>query len=154
MEERCAFLHKKGNGVITLNDYFGPRLHHPDLTQRLWDNASEFLGKVNRLLDVARFECDYGWWLDPDTGTCVSGSKGGGGDGGWRPPTTTTGASDAKEKRGRAAEIYDPENVLDTWLTDEILKEHGLYREHPDDTPGWVHLQDIAPGSGNHTFKP
>lgn len=135
-------------------DYFGKRIHHPDLNQIIWDSGIAMLNRVNGLLSVAEHECDYAWWLDPDTGTCVSGAKGGDGDGGWRLRTSLTGAPNSKHKSAHAIDIYDPDNVLDTWLTDKILSEHGLYREHPDNTPGWVHLQDVAPGSGHHTFVP
>jgi hypothetical protein len=40
---------------------------------------------------------------------------------------------------------------IDDWLDDAALAEFELYREHPDDTHTWCHLQDLQPGSGNRT---
>jgi hypothetical protein len=108
------------------------------------------LVRVNTML------VELGWHfpIDPDTGTPISGSKGGTGDGGFRLSTSTTGKAGSKHKTAHAVDVYDPENWLDEHITDTLLAQHGLYREHPDDTPGWCHLQDIAPGSGRRTFKP
>lgn len=114
------------------------------------ENAQLLLDRVNAMLS------DLGWDypVDPDTGCSISGSKGGSGDGGYRMSTTTTGKSGSKHKTAHAVDVYDPKNELDDLLTDELLTSCGLYREHPDDTPGWTHLQDVPPGSGRHTFKP
>lgn len=140
--------------MITLSEYFGPRLRHAEATPEMFSAADALLNRVNGLLERARKEAGYAEEIDPDTGTQVSGSKGGSGDGGFRSSDARTGAGKSKHKLARAVDVYDPGDVLDTWLNDVILATHGLYREHPDDTPGWCHLQDIAPGSGRRTFKP
>jgi hypothetical protein len=57
-------------------------------------------------------------------------------------------------KQGRAVDVYDPDGHLDAWITDDILEDFGLYREHPDSTSTWCHLTDRAPGSGHRTFWP
>ena len=132
--------------TITIEQYFGSKPHTED--QR--ENAVYLLGKVNALLV---FKC-WKYPVDPDTGTSISGSKGGAGDGGFRLPISTTGASNSKHKMARAIDVYDPEGELDYLITDELLQVYGLYREHPDMTIGWTHLQDVAPGSGNRTFIP
>lgn len=56
----------------------------------------------------------------------------------------------------QAVDLADPNNELDVLLDQKeaLLEEYGLYREHPDYTKGWVHLQTVAPGSGLRTFKP
>jgi len=100
--------------------------------------------------------------LDPDTGCEISGSKGGDGDGGFRTPGSDTGVPGSAHRSGEAVDVYDPENKLDTWLDtfetgdggNTKLSVYGLFREAPDSTPGWCHLQTRAPGSGKRTFQP
>ena len=132
--------------MITVDMYFGAKPH--SLEQG--DAGVELLRQVNGLLE------ELGWLYpcDPDTGTPISGSRGGSGDGGFRLSTSTTGKAGSKHKSAHAVDVYDPQNVLDKTLTDAMLAKHGLYREHPDDTPGWCHLQNVAPNSGRRTYKP
>lgn len=126
--------------------YFGEKPHSPQHTS----NAFELFRRVNGLLT----ELQWAYPTDPDTGTPISGSKGGSGDGGFRLTTSITGAASSKHKLACAVDVYDPENKLDEMLTDELLTKFDLYREHPDDTPGWCHLQTLPPGSRRRTFKP
>ena len=140
--------------MITLDQYFGPRKQHAEATPEKYAAADKLLGRVNALLDRAYNEGGYHEDPDPDTGTCVSGSRGGCGDGGFRLSDSVTGRAKSAHKQARAIDIYDPDDFLDEWLTDALLEEFHLYREHPDKTPGWTHLQDLAPGSGRRTFWP
>lgn len=140
--------------TISAEDYFGPRLGHAEITPAIEEAATGLLFRVNKLLDRAYSEGAYGMDDDPDTGTQVSGSRGGSGDGGWRPSGAKTGAPNSKHKTAHAVDVYDPNETLDDWLTDELLTTYGLYREAPDSTPGWTHLSDVAPGSGKRTFQP
>ena len=132
--------------MITTAEYFGSKPHTPEQA----NSADALLVKVASLLD----SLIWAYPIDPDTGTSISGSKGGSGDGGFRLPTATTGKAQSKHKTAHAVDVYDPENKLDESLDDQILTEFGLYREHPDSTPGWCHLQDVPPGSGRRTFHP
>lgn len=139
--------------MITVDDYFGWKLGHVDATPTRKANANRLLLAVTNLLTdyvVAGFKLE----IDPDTGTLISGSKGGAGDGGFRLQLSTTGRGKSNHKEGCAIDLYDPKNSLDMWITDLILVKHGLYREHPDDTPGWCHVQIVPPGSGRRTFRP
>lgn len=140
--------------MVTLGEYFGAKYDHPDATLTRKGNAREMLHRVNGLLGAAEMAGVYTAPIDPDTGLCISGSKGGAGDGGFRLQKSTTGSPTSRHKEGDAVDIYDPNNALDDWLDDETLAEHGLFREHPDNTDGWVHLQSHPPASGKHTFKP
>ena len=140
--------------MITLAEYFGPRKTHPEATPAKFAAADELLGRVNALLDRAYNEGIYHEEPDPDTGCCISGSRGGSGDGGFRLSDSPTGRLNSPHKAARAVDVYDPDDFLDQWLSDEILAEFGLYREAPEKTPGWVHFQDRAPGSGRRTFWP
>lgn len=132
--------------MISTEQYFGAKPHSLEQDAA----AASLLDKVITLCD----ELSWDWPTDPDTGTSISGSRGGAGDGGFRLDTSTTGRPGSKHKSAHAVDVFDPENALDSSITDELLEKHGLYREHPDDTPGWCHLQDVAPRSGKRTFKP
>lgn len=135
--------------MISLDDYFGPYAKHPDATPERWAAAAEMLDRVNQLLERAAGE-GVEFLPNPATGTLVSGA----GNGGFRPQNCPVGAARSSHKLARAVDIADPSQKLDDWLTDGILREFGLYREHPDYTLNWCHLQDKAPPSGRSTFRP
>lgn len=154
--------------MITIPEYFsdgktpGAKLEHIDATRSKRENAEDLLAKVNRLLDHLEDAGVYVVKRDPDTGTQVSGSANGSGDGGFRLQSAA-GRANSKHKLGLAVDVYDPDNVLDDYISgyDEdggyrntVLEQYGLYREHPDDTPGWCHLQSQGPGSGRRTYHP
>ena len=139
--------------MITIEQYFRWPGHEPKLKpheQHHTDTATDLLLRVNTML------ADLGWAypIDPDTGCSISGNLGGAGDGGFRLLASTTGATWSQHKRAHAVDVYDPGNRLDNLLTDEILENYGLYREHPISTLGWCHLQDLPPGSKKRTFYP
>lgn len=135
--------------MITEGEYFKAYAGHPAITQAIRDNARAFLPKVTALLEWCQ---DNGWTAvqNPVTGTLVSGSK----NGGWRPPECSEGAPHSSHKEGRGVDVADAGNALDDMLTDEVLEQFGLYREHPSATKHWCHLTDKAPGSGNRSFYP
>lgn len=64
------------------------------------------------------------------------------------------GAPHSRHMTGEGVDVADNDGKLDAWLTDEKLAEFDLYREHPDATPSWCHLQTCPPGSGHRTFHP
>lgn len=132
--------------MITNAQYFQGKPH----TEADEANCTELQSRVSALLANLSYtppNC-------PNTGTQISGSKGGAGDGGFRLQTATTGALHSTHKLAMAVDIYDPGEVLDNMLTDDLLEQFNLYREHPDYTVGWCHLTTHAPGSGHRTFIP
>lgn len=135
--------------MITIEELF--RKPH---TAEQADAAEDLLARVVALLLVAEAAGVYKNWINPHTGSVISGSKDGDGDGGFRTPGSKTGAPQSAHRDARAVDIYDPLNALDNWLTDERLEVVDLYREAPAATPGWCHLQSRAPGSGRRTFQP
>ena len=135
--------------MITVSQYFGPWLDHPDATHARVDAAEKLLSKVNALL-VAAEHAGVVVPINPLTESQVTGVQ----YGGFRPQSCTQGAPQSSHKVGRGVDVYDPQNRLDAWLNDDILEAYELYREHPDSTERWVHLTDRAPGSGNRTFYP
>lgn len=143
--------------MITIEQYFGAKPH--STKQAL--AATDLLRLVNMLCDEAEAD-GVERQTDPDTGTEISGSKGGNGDGGFRMPGATTGRAMSSHKEGRGVDVFDPVNKLDDWLDlfegsegqNSKLEQCGLYRERPNETPGWSHLTTRAPSSGKRTFIP
>jgi len=135
--------------ILTLVDYFGRWINHPDATPERKANAMVLIDKVNRLLAKA-FVSGIVLPVNPNTDCCVSGET----FGGFRPQECPQGAPHSSHKEGAGVDIFDPKNALDDWLTDELLEEFDLYREHPDDTKHWCHLTYRRPNSGHRTFKP
>ena len=142
--------------MISLEDYFGPWRYSPDANDVVVGNAEVFLPKANALLD--RYETDTGQEVQQNPVTSnrmhhrdeISGQQ----YGGFRPQACPQGAPDSSHKQGRGGDVFDPDNAIDDWLTDELLTEFGLYREAPASTPRWCHLTDREPRSGHRTFQP
>lgn len=65
-------------------------------------------------------------------------------------------APKSKHLQGLAADIADPNGELGRWCLENVsvLEEAGLWLEHPDYTPNWVHFQSSPPNSGRRFFKP
>lgn len=135
--------------MITQEDYFKAYAGHPEITDEIRINAAELLTAVNELLEACIL---LGWTpkVNPATGTLISGQQ----NGGWRPQECPIGAPNSSHKQGKGVDVADADNTLDGLITDDLLAAHGLYREHPDDTPKWCHLTTRAPKSGRRTFKP
>jgi hypothetical protein len=55
-----------------------------------------------------------------------------------------------------ACDFQDSDGKLDDFClkNQSILESCGLWLEHPMATPGWVHLQAVAPRSGRRVFIP
>lgn len=66
------------------------------------------------------------------------------------------GAKMSNHVRGLACDFKDTNGEIDDFCMKNlnVLKDLGLYLEHPDATKGWTHLQVVAPKSGNRVFKP
>lgn len=135
--------------MITVADVIGLWQQSPDLTEDRRENIADLVPAVNALLAKAK-AAGVPLPINPKTGTQVSGER----YGGFRPQTCTIGAPLSAHKVGMAVDIYDPANALDDWITDDVLRECGLYREGGNWTPGWTHLTTRRPGSGNRTFMP
>lgn len=143
--------------MISLKDYF--EKPHTEVQAAA---AADLLERANALVEEAIAARAFEWTVDPDTFTNISGRAGGDGDGGFRTPSSTTGATASSHRIAEGVDVYDPWNTLDKWLDgfehgqggNTMLEKHGLYRESPDDTPGWLHVTTRAPASGKRTFAP
>lgn len=143
--------------MITLDQYFIGRSHSAEQES----SAVNMLSLVNALL--ARYATETGVEVQEHAHTnsmiAPAGSQGfdsvsGKTEGGFRLPDCPQGAPNSSHKQAKAVDVYDPDNAIDDWITDDILASAGLYREHPDSTPTWCHLTTRAPGSGHRTFYP
>jgi hypothetical protein len=134
--------------MLTVADYFKGHAKNPYITEQHRENAEKLIEKVNGLLLdlLATGRCDLD--VNPVTKTLISGKT----NGGWRPQDCPEGAASSSHKEGRGVDIYDLDGDLDTVCDDNLLEEHGLYREHPSQTRSWMHLTDRAPRSGSRTF--
>jgi hypothetical protein len=65
-------------------------------------------------------------------------------------------APHSKHLIGAAVDIADPDGKFKRWIKNNpsILSRCDLYLEYFQSTPTWVHLQCIAPVSGNRFFFP
>lgn len=138
--------------MITIEQYFGAKDHPFEHTS----NATKLLIKVNRLLAIAQNDGGYHNWIDPDTGTQISGAKGGSGDGAYRLPNSKTGASSSSHKTGDGIDIYDNLRILAQWCVHntDAMDKCGLWAEDFRWTNGWVHLQAKPPASGKRIYIP
>jgi hypothetical protein len=78
---------------------------------------------------------------------------------GWRPPAINkmnNGAPKSQHLWANAIDLEDGNGRLKQWCITNIerLIELDLYMESPTVTHSWVHLQCIAPKSGNRIFVP
>lgn len=55
-----------------------------------------------------------------------------------------------------AVDLEDKDGALGDFCLHnlDLLVQLGLYLESPESTPGWVHLQCVAPKSGKTIFRP
>jgi hypothetical protein len=128
--------------AITLADYFMGRdwSHANELNRELRANAGLTVARANALLECAGF-----------AGTVSSG---------WRPHAINTAIPTAsarsKHLTCQAIDLGDGDDALDSWCVHNlrVLKELGLWLEHPDATPGWCHVQIVPPRSGRRVFMP
>ena len=135
--------------MITKTQYFRNKPH----TIKQDADADMMLARVNLFLYHKAQKGQYSYPIDPDTDTTISGKKNGTGGGGFRLQDEE-GAKHSSHKEAKAVDVFDPDDELDNNTTDEELEAHGLYREHPSATPGWMHLTTRPPSSRHRTFYP
>lgn len=74
---------------------------------------------------------------------------------GYRPGKYNINAGGAKNSTHltcQAVDFKDIDGALKKFCTVEILEQCGLYMEHPDSTPTWLHVQTRP--TKNRIFKP
>ena len=79
---------------------------------------------------------------------------------GYRPANINANVPGAAKKSNHivclACDFADKDGSLDQWCSDNlsVLEDCGLWLESPTHTPGWCHLQAIAPRSNRRVFIP
>lgn len=140
--------------MITLTEYFmGRREQFPfAITPEIERNAALTVELANKLVVLAK-GAGVTFEQHPRHGGLVSS--------GWRPPTvnadTPGAAPKSKHLTGQAIDLYDPDGDLDEFClaqADKVLKDLGLWLEHPAATKGWCHVQTVPPKSGRRVFYP
>jgi len=140
---------------ITLEQYMMGRdkKYSSELLPEYIANAEKLLVVVNKCLNKIANDAPYiTFEIHPVNKSLVSS--------GWRPAAVnakTPGSSvKSKHMTCNAIDIYDPDGDIDDFLVtnESILKEFGLYLEHPSATKGWCHLQQIPPNSKKVIFYP
>lgn len=78
---------------------------------------------------------------------------------GWRPASinaaTKGAAPNSKHVLCQAVDLEDNNRELKNWCLNnpDILARIGVWCEDPRDTPSWVHIQTVPPGSGLRFFR-
>lgn len=127
---------------ITLADYFMGRdaPHAGELTEVMRRNAAATVQRANALM------------------ACAGIARGV--NSGWRPHAINAGIAHASPRSRHlsceAIDLADGDDSLDQWCLSHLpmLARIGLWLEHPDATPGWCHVQIVAPRSGRRVFMP
>ncbi len=137
--------------MITQSQYCGVWCGSKDWLPEYQRNAVILLQRVNALLDAYVAQGGI-LQINDKTKTNVSGEV----YGGFRPQACPIGAPNSSHKLGMAVDIYDPMNLIDSWIdkTPQLLIDYDLYREAPAYTQHWCHLSTKAPKSGKRTFIP
>lgn len=123
--------------MITLEAYWKGRdvQYASELTDEIRANAQRTVELANEFLSRAQRS---------DITTVKSG---------WRPKSVNDATSNAalrsKHLLALAVDLPDPDGLLAEWMMDnvDVLKELGLWAEHPGWTPSWVHIQTVAAGT-------
>jgi hypothetical protein len=127
---------------ISEKDYLMGRDKKYPISQEQKNNMMMLLAAVNGLLGLCplqmKFEVSSGYRPEEINSKVVGASK------------TSAHIS------CQAIDIKDPDQQLAKWIKGkpELLIALGLYLEHPDSTPTWVHFQIRAPASGRRIFRP
>lgn len=126
--------------IALANYYMGrDRTHGHLLGSDLRANAARTVETANALLVLAK-TAGVSLESNPRTGSIVSS--------GWRPPdvnsATPGAAANSLHMQCLAIDLFDPDGDLDDWLlsvSTTVLKDLGLWMEHPAATKGWAHVQ-------------
>lgn len=127
--------------MITIDQYLmgRDREHGHLLSVELRTNAHRTVEVANKLLVLAK-TAGVSLEASPRTGSIVTS--------GWRPPAinaaTLGAATRSLHMQCLAIDLYDPDGDLDQWCLEceqTVLKDLGLWHEHPAATKGWCHVQ-------------
>ncbi len=126
--------------MITSDEYFQDSISNFNFTptEEDYTRAADLLDKVNALFP----DCDLRSGHRTRAKTEVLIAQG------------LRAAIGGQHEQSNAVDIVDQDGEKDEGLDDEQLEDAELYREAPESTPTWVHLQRVPPKSGHRTFQP
>lgn len=131
----------KGGRALTVADYLKGRIKFLELTPAIQRNTLILLNNVNALLTkFGELRTVNSGFRTPEYNTPTHGI-----------PNPKAGSAHLS---GEAIDLEDHDGQLKAFCTEDILKEFGLYLEHPSATPTWCHLQTRPPKSGKRIFYP
>lgn len=138
----CGF-YKMKDELVSLEQWTMGRdkTYSQEWTKEIETNAKELLVNVNAFLNELEIKN-------------VSVSSG------WRPEAINKAAGGAKKSQhtiGKAVDLKDPDGKLKDKCeeNDTLLKKYGLWMEHRDSTPTWLHLDNKDRGKRDkNIFKP
>lgn len=123
--------------LITMSDFLMGRSSIEDLPTEYAHNAAQMVSVANGLLmEFGEFRKVNSGYRRPEDNTAANGAK--------HSAHMTCEALDLEDKDGR----------LKKFCNEEILDKFGLFMEHPDVTPSWLHIQIRETKSGNRVFRP
>lgn len=137
--------------MITLEEYFGPWHHIPDITPDRFDNAQLKLLPACSMLEKLARRDGVIFPKNPITLSGISGES----YGGFRPQSCRFGIKNSLHKEALAVDRYDPLGQIDSWCAKNLhhLKACGIWIGNPLETFGWSHWQCIVPKCGNRIFN-
>lgn len=125
---------------ISMNEFLMGRIKMEDLPSELIGNANTIVPCANMLLEkFGSFRaCNSGYRSFEDQMKI-------------NPKVTKS-----KHLTCEAVDLEDKDGKLKTFCLAnlKLLKDLGLWMEHPDATPTWCHVQCSPPKSGDRVFRP
>lgn len=136
---------------LTASGSYPDRAKSPEITPELLQNAKNLLKKVNALLndlDITKAHVTSGFRPSAVNASTKGAAK--------KSHHTTMNAIDIADDKAQTLANKLMKDAEDN-KANSLLAKHGLYMEHPQHTlgknSGWLHLQQIAPGSKSLVFK-
>lgn len=125
---------------VTMDEFLMGRTTLDQLSDELVANANTTVPRANELLDAfgEYRKCNSGYRTPEDQARI------------------NPKALHSKHLSCQAIDLSDPDGKLDDFClkNQDVLAKIGLWLEDPKSTPGWTHVQVVAPGSGHRVFIP
>lgn len=123
--------------LITMTEFLMGRSNLEDLPTELAHNAAQMVSVANGLL------MEFGEFRKVNSGYRRTSDN-----------LAAGGAKGSAHMTCQAVDLEDKDQRLKNFCTEEILDKFGLFMEHPDVTPSWLHIQIRETKSGNRVFRP
>lgn len=126
--------------MLKMEDLLKNKFKFEDLSEDIKKNLTDLLEKINKVQEKYndQFVVTSGLRSEADQ------------------QRINPSAPKSNHLRGLAVDIYDAQGTVMRFILAnlDLMKDLGLYFEHFNWTPDWVHVQSIAPKSGKRIFIP